>query len=83
MLSPLAVLFIASGVVGIGLLVVGFRWRPRVTRDTALFVVGLLGVVHETVVTKGARPALLVTFGGMMALPSPLHRDREKRSADS
>ena len=41
------------------------RWR-----DLALFVAGLLGVVHETLIRVGPeRPYLLMTFAAMMGMP--------------
>lgn len=44
-------------------------------RDIALFVGGLLGVVHETVVEPKADPQLLLLFAAMMGLPAFLRGD--------
>lgn len=58
-------------------------WRnihwPRVTRDTVLFVSGLLGILHETVIADSERPTLLFAFMAMVGLPAFLRAD-EKRS---
>lgn len=47
----------------------------RVTRDGVLFVVGLLGILHETFVSHLERPGLLVLFAGMVGLPAFIQRD--------
>ena len=47
-------------------------------RDIALFAVGLLGVIHETLLTDLDRPSLLVLYAAMMGLPAFLQAD-EKR----
>ncbi len=47
-------------------------------RQAVLFVAGLLGVVHETLLMSIDRPALLALFGGMTGLPLVLHADRKK-----
>ena len=54
-------------------------WWTTKTRDLVLFVVGLLGVIYETVLEQVDRPALLALFGGMLGLPVFLSRD-EKRA---
>lgn len=41
-----------------------------------LFVAGLIGVAHETLVGQVERPYLLILFGGMMGLPAFLTMDR-------
>lgn len=50
------------------------RWPPL--RDAILFVSGLMGVAHETLVSKVERPWLLALFGAMMGLPAFLNIDR-------
>lgn len=40
----------------------------RFVRDAILFVVGLLGVIHEAFWTDFDRPGLLVLFAGMMGI---------------
>lgn len=42
-----------------------------------LFVMGLLGVVHETLVSEVDRPTLLLVFVAMMGLPAFLGADRK------
>ena len=39
-------------------------------RDAILFVTGLAGVLHETVLTQAERPTLLILFAAMMGLPA-------------
>jgi len=54
------------------------RW-PKITRDTVICTVGLLGVAHEVLLTEGERPSLLVLFGAMIGLPAFLRRDEAQR----
>lgn len=56
--------------------------RLRVTRDGTLFVIGILGIAHETLVSKTDRPSLLLLFAGMVGLPAFLYRD-EKLQVES
>lgn len=51
-------------------------------RDITLFLGGLAGVFHETVLASGERPTLLIMFGAMMGLPAFLQRD-ERRASQS
>lgn len=44
------------------------RW-PQI-RDVGLFLFGIAGVVHETVLSHGERPTLLILFAAMMGLPA-------------
>ena len=39
-------------------------------RDVLLFVTGLGGVAHETLLTATDRPTLLILFAAMMGLPA-------------
>lgn len=49
-------------------------------RDVLMFLGGLAGVLHETVVvTKLERPTLLLLFATMMGLPAFLRRDEGDR----
>jgi hypothetical protein len=41
-----------------------------VIRDIALFIGGMGGVLHETLVAKAERPTLLILFAAMMGLPA-------------
>lgn len=52
------------------------RWPTL--RDATLFVAGLLGVLHETVIYDAERPSLLVLFAAMMGLPAFLAKDNGK-----
>lgn len=51
---------------------------PKVGRDTILFVGGLLGIFHETVIQETERSALLVLFATMVGLPAFLRSDEKK-----
>ena len=48
-------------------------WPP--SRDSILFIAGLMGVVYETAVSPNPDPTLLILFGGMMGLPAFLGKD--------
>lgn len=58
-----------------------FAWMTEwpTIRDIALFVGGLMGVLHETVVTSGERPSLLLLFAAMMGLPAVLRADERRK----
>lgn len=47
----------------------------KVARDAVLFVVGLLGVAHETLVSHADRPTLLLLFAAMIGLPAFIGKD--------
>jgi hypothetical protein len=51
------------------------RRRLRISRDTVLFVAGLAGLVHETIVSQAERPTLLLLFAAMVGLPAFLRGD--------
>jgi hypothetical protein len=55
-----------------------WRWRIKVQRDVILFVAGLGGIVHETLLTGHERPALLGVFAAMTGLPIFLRADEGK-----
>lgn len=46
---------------------------PRL-RDILLFVLGALGVAHETLIAAVDRPTLLILFAAMMGLPAFLQK---------
>lgn len=50
----------------------------RLTRDGVIFVVGLLGIIHQTLVVEADRPTLLLLFGAMIGLPAFLRLDDRK-----
>lgn len=54
------------------------RHLPKIGRDTVLFVCGLAGVFHETVVAQAERPSLLFVFAAMIGLPVFLRADEKK-----
>lgn len=51
--------------------------RLRITRDGVLFVIGVLGIAHETLVANAERPTLLILFAGMVGLPVFLNKDEK------
>jgi hypothetical protein len=52
---------------------------PHITRDTVLFVCGLVGILHETFIRTGdTRPEFLMLFAGMVGLPVALRRDEAR-----
>lgn len=58
------------------------RKGRRITRDTVLFVGGLIGIIYETVFEQIDRPALLAVFAGMLGLPIYLRRDEKPSDKD-
>lgn len=52
-----------------------------VARDVLLFVGGLAGVVHETLVATQERPTLLILFAAMLGLPAFLQGQQSKDEA--
>lgn len=54
-----------------------------ILRDAILFVVGLGGVLHETVLTQAERPTLLILFAAMMGLPAFLRPNGIQDAANS
>lgn len=54
------------------------RFRPalRLGRDVTLFVGGIAGIVHETVVAHSERPTLLILFSAMIGLPFAIKADQ-------
>lgn len=54
------------------------RPTTKVARDTILFVVGLLGVAHETLVNNSDRPTLLLLFAAMIGLPAFIGKDEKE-----
>lgn len=51
------------------------RRNYRLSRDTLLFVAGLLGIAHETLVMSVERPSLLILFASMIGLTAYLRRN--------
>lgn len=47
-------------------------------RDIVLFVTGLAGVIHETLISNAERPTLLLLFAAMMGLPIILNADQRR-----
>jgi len=53
-----------------------------VIQKSVLFVVGILGVAHETLVSNSERPTLLLLFAAMVGLPAFLAKDEKNDKAD-
>lgn len=56
------------------------QW-PKI-RNFTLFMSGLLGVAHETLLTTTDRPSLIVAFSAMMGLPAVLGKDEKKHEKE-
>lgn len=50
----------------------------RISRDTVLFGGGMLGIIHETLISKIDRPNLLLLFAAMVGLPAFLRADERR-----
>lgn len=48
-------------------------WKDA--RDAILFLAGLLGIVHQTVLAHPPEPTLLLVFAAMMGLPAFLKKE--------
>jgi hypothetical protein len=57
------------------------RRRLRLSRDTIIFLLGIAGIIYETVVENGDKPTLLILFGAMIGLPAFLHGDEQVKKA--
>lgn len=51
----------------------------KVSRDTILLVVGILGVAHETLINNTDRPTLLLLFAAMIGLPAFIKQDEKEK----
>jgi hypothetical protein len=49
--------------------------RLRFSRDGIMFLLGIAGIIYETIADNGDKPTLLVLFGAMIGLPAFLHAD--------
>jgi hypothetical protein len=61
------------------------RWLRLggISRDTVLFIAGLGGIAHETLLSNGVeRPTLLFLFGAMCGLPLFLRADERSRGGE-
>lgn len=52
------------------------RWSSGALRDWIMFLGGLAGTAHETLVSQVDRPGLLLIYAGMMGLPAAIGADR-------
>lgn len=50
----------------------------RTARSIILFVVGIAGIVYETLIEQGDKPTLLILFAAMVGLPAFLRIDEGK-----
>lgn len=51
----------------------------RIGRDTVLFMAGIAGIFHETVIAEVERPSLLLLFSTMLGLPAFLRSDEKSK----
>jgi hypothetical protein len=58
------------------------RRQIRLSRDSLLFLAGLAGVAHETLIANVERPTLLLLFAAMIGLPAFLRHDEQKQKKD-
>jgi hypothetical protein len=66
-LSVLEMVFLLSGIIGLGLLALAFRWRPRITRDGFIFLMASVMAIRGIV---DARPDLFgAGFAGLGLVP--------------
>lgn len=56
--------------------------RLRITRDGVLFVLGIVGIAHETLIAQTDRPTLLLLFAAMIGLPAFLHKDEKAQKKE-
>lgn len=56
--------------------------RVRVTRDTILFVIGVSGIIYETLSNGIERPTLLLIFAGMAGLTGFMRNDEKHQGDD-
>lgn len=63
-------------------MVIRRRRQLHITQTAGLYIVGLAGVIYETVAVHVDRPALLALFAGMLGLPSFIGRDRRNDGDD-
>jgi hypothetical protein len=55
---------------------------PAIGRNSVLFVVGLLGVGHETLFNNSDRPTLLLLFAAMIGLPAFIGQDAKNSTKE-
>jgi len=56
-----------------------FTWKA--VRDVVLFIGGVAGVAHQTLIAPEPNATLLLLFASMMGLPAFLKRDAKKEEA--
>ena len=56
-------------------------WNPRV-RDSALFLIGIAGVVHELFFITEPRVAALVFLGSLIGMPFVLGADKNDQTGE-
>lgn len=52
-------------------------------RDPILFVAGLAGIAHQTLIAPTPQWELLLIFGAMLGLPIPLRADEARRNGSN
>jgi hypothetical protein len=58
------------------------KWHIRLSRDVVIFVIGIVGILHEIFLSVTDRPYLIILFGAMIGLPAFLRIDERGRVDD-
>ena len=57
------------------------RFSVQVQRATVVFVAGLAGMAHQTLIEGADRPTLLIIYAGMLGLPAFLRGDEKTHAS--
>lgn len=52
----------------------------KTVRDIALFITGIAGIAHETLIAHTAQQSLLIVFAAMIGLPFVIRGDEGRRN---
>jgi hypothetical protein len=55
--------------------------RFKLLRDLCLFLAGIAGIAHETILATEPRETLLLLFGAMAGLPAFIRKDEQRNGA--
>lgn len=58
------------------------KQKAKISRDSILFLVGIIGIIHEVFLTSLDRPDVLILFLALVGLPAFLRGD-EKTNGNS
>lgn len=57
--------------------------KVKISRDGILFLVGILGIIHEVFLTSLDRPDILILFLALVGLPAFLRGDERKEISNN